>query len=127
MRFFDISFIEYNLAMNYLFIACILISSFSFLAYAVSYFISPHMKSEFKRFKLEKLGLLTIVLEILGASGLLVGLLFKPILLISCGGLAILMLLGLLVRIKLKDSICASLPALFYMVLNSYIFFMAIK
>lgn len=113
--------------MNYLFIACILISSFSFLAYAVSYFISPHMKSEFKRFKLEKLGLLTIVLEILGASGLLVGLLFKPILLISCGGLAILMLLGLLVRIKLRDNICASLPALFYMVLNSYIFFMAIK
>ena len=29
---------------------CILISSLSFFAYAVSYFTSPHMKKEFKRF-----------------------------------------------------------------------------
>ncbi|MBC7745016.1 MAG: hypothetical protein H7096_07915 [Flavobacterium sp.] len=113
--------------MNNLFITCVLISSFSFLAYATSYFTSPHMKNEMKRFKLEKLGFLTIVLEILGAFGLLVGLLFKPILLISSGGLAVLMLLGLMVRIKLKDSLLVSLPALFYMGLNAYIFYLAIK
>lgn len=113
--------------MNYLFIICVLISSFSFLAYAVSYFINPHMKLEFKRFQLEKLGFLTIVLEILGASGLLAGLFFKPILLISSGGLAILMLLGFMLRLKLKDSIWVSLPALFYMGLNASIFYMAIN
>lgn len=85
------------------------------------------MKSEFKRFKLEKLGFLTIVLEILGACGLLVGLFFKPILLISSGGLAILMLLGLVIRLKMKDSLFVSLPALFYMGLNASIFYLAIK
>lgn len=121
-----ISFIRYNLAMNYLFISSVLISSLSFLAYSISYFISPHMKSEFKRFKLEKLGLLTIILEILGAIGLLVGLLFKPVLLISSGGLALLMLLGLIVRVKLKDSLWISLPAIFYMGLNAYIFYWGI-
>jgi hypothetical protein len=82
------------------------------------------MKNEFKRFKLEKLGLLTILLEILGAIGLLVGLFFNPVLLISSGGLAILMLLGLIVRIKIKDSLWISLPAIFYMCLNAYIFYL---
>ncbi len=112
--------------MNYFFISGVLISSLSFLAYSISYFISPHMKSEFKRFKLEKLGLVTITLEILGAIGLLVGLLFKPILLISSGGLTTLMLLGLIVRVKLKDSLWISLPAIFYMGLNAYIFYWGI-
>lgn len=106
---------------------CILISSFSFFGYAVSYFISPHMKKEFKRFGLEKIGLLTIILEILGATGLIVGLKFNPILTISSLGLALLMLSGVIVRLKLKDSIWISLPALFYMGLNAYIFLVSIK
>ena len=85
------------------------------------------MKNEFKRFELEKLGLLTIILEILGALGLLIGLYFKPILLISSGGLALLMLLGLIVRIKSKDSFWVSIPALFYMTLNIYILYAGIN
>ena len=59
---------------------CVLISSVSFFAYALSYFMAPHMKNEFKRFGLEKLGLMTIVLEIIGALGLLVGLKFNSLL-----------------------------------------------
>lgn len=85
------------------------------------------MKNEFKRFEIEKLGLLTIILEILGALGLLIGLYYKPILLFSSGGLALLMLFGLLVRIKTKDSFWVSIPALFYMGLNAYIFFCSIQ
>lgn len=103
----------------------ILLSSFSFLIYGISWFTSPHMKSEFIRFGLEKFGLLTAVLEIAGALGLLAGLRINSILLISSGGLAILMFFGALVRLKVKDSLWASLPALFYMVLNSYIFILS--
>jgi len=106
---------------------CILISSLSFFAYAVSYFTSPHMKKEFKRFGLEKIGLITIILQIIGATGLIVGLKFNPILTISSLGLTLLMLSGLIVRIKLKDSIWISLPALFYMCLNTYIFLVSIN
>jgi hypothetical protein len=80
------------------------------------------MKSEFKRFGLEKLGLLTIILQLLGASGLLLGLMYTPLLLLSSLGLGVLMLLGLIVRIRLKDSLWISIPALFYMFLNFYIF-----
>ena len=107
--------------------ACILISSLSFFGYAVSYFISPHMKIEFKRFGLGKIGLLTIILQFIGATGLIVGLKFNPILTISSLGLTLLMLSGLIVRIKLKDSIWISLPAFFYMILNTYIFWMSIN
>jgi uncharacterized membrane protein YphA (DoxX/SURF4 family) len=79
----NISFNEYDLDMGYLLISLTLFSSLSFIAYSISYFISTHMKSEFERFNLKHIGLFIIILEILGAIGLLVGIFFKPILLID--------------------------------------------
>ncbi|MBT3919206.1 MAG: hypothetical protein HOB16_00495 [Flavobacteriaceae bacterium] len=105
----------------------VLISSFSFFAYTIYYFKSSKMKMEFKRFGLEKFGLIIMTLQFLGATGLLVGLLFNPLLIISSLGLALLMLAGFLVRLKLKDGILVSLPALFYMSLNAYIFLTTIN
>lgn len=104
----------------------ILISSLSFLGYGIAYFIYPQMKNEFKRFGLEKVGTLTAVLELLGAVGLLVGLKFPLILLISAGGLALLMFLGVAVRVKVKDSFWISLPAISFMLLNFYIFYLSL-
>ena len=101
---------------------CIIVSSFSFFTYVISYFISPHMKSEFKRFNLENLSLAIIFLQFLGALGLLVGLIYHPILIIASLGLFLQMLLWLIVRIRLKDSWWISLPAFFFMILNGYIF-----
>jgi hypothetical protein len=109
-----------------LLIVLILISSLSFLGYGIAYFTSPQMKIEFKRFGLEKVGTLTAILELLGAIGLLVGLKVQLILLISAGGLALLMFLGVATRIKVKDSLWISMPALFFLILNSYIFFMSL-
>jgi hypothetical protein len=85
------------------------------------------MKNEFKRFGLEKMGLFTIVLEILGALGLLIGVLYHPILIISSLGLSLLMFAGVLVRIKVKDNMWISLPAFLYMLVNAYIFWTAIN
>jgi hypothetical protein len=85
------------------------------------------MKNEFKRFNLERFALLTIFFEFMGAAGLLIGLYFNPILIISSGGLSLLMLLGVMVRIKIKDSIWVTLPAVLFMVLNFYIFISAIE
>jgi hypothetical protein len=84
------------------------------------------MKNEFKRFGLEKIGLTTVLLEIIGAIGLLVGLKFNFFLIISSLGLAILMFAGVIVRIKLKDSIWITLPAFLLMVLNAFIFWKSI-
>jgi len=100
---------------------CALLSSFMFLAYVAHYFWSPYMKSEFKRYGLEKLGFFIIVLELLGAIGLLVGLVIAPILIAASLGLALLMLAGLIVRVINRDSLVSALPAFFLMALNAFI------
>jgi hypothetical protein len=81
------------------------------------------MKDEFKRYGLEKFAFLTSTLQILGASGLIVGLKFQPILTLSSGGLALLMFLGVMVRLKIKDGFWKSLPAFLYFLLNTYLFY----
>jgi hypothetical protein len=102
---------------------CAIVSSLSFFCYVISYFVTPNMKQEFIRYGLQKLGLFVIILQFLGAVGLIIGFKYPPILLISSLGLSLLMLAGLIVRLRLKDSLSASFPAFFYMLLNAYIFF----
>jgi len=101
----------------------IFFSASSFLVYGLAYFLSSNMKNEFKRFGLEKFGTLTAILELLGALGLFLGFYNYTILIITSGGLALLMLLGTGVRIKMKDSLLVSTPAFFYFLLNTYILF----
>jgi hypothetical protein len=81
------------------------------------------MKDELKRLGMQNLGRVIIVCQFLGASGLLLGFLYSPLWTAASLGLALLMFCGLAVRIRSKDSIWVSLPALFYMVLNAYIFY----
>ena len=85
------------------------------------------MKNEFKRFNLERIGLITIMLEFLGATGLLVGLVYNPILILSSLGFSILMICGLIVRLRMKDNIWFTLPAVLFMILNIYIFVVSVK
>jgi hypothetical protein len=66
------------------------------------------------------------LLELLGGIGMLVGLKYSFILLISSGGLALLMLLGFGVRLKMKDGFGLTWPSLFFMLLNLYVFLITI-
>lgn len=125
MSFYSGCITKISMKMNLLNIL-ILISSLSFLGYGIAYFKSPQMKSEFKRFGLGKAGGLTAILELLGSAGLLVGLKYHLILLISAGGLSILMFLGVAIRIKVRDTLWITLPAMFFMILNAYIFFISL-
>ncbi len=79
------------------------------------------MKSEFERFGLSTYAGVTVFFEFAGALGLLVGLWIPPLILVSAGGLALLMFCGLLVRLKIGDGAKLSFPAFFYMVLNGLI------
>jgi uncharacterized membrane protein len=105
----------------------VLFSSLSFLIYGIAYFTSDKMKHEFIRFGLSRFGTITAVLEILGGLGLLVGLIFNFFLILSAGGLATMMLLGVGARLRVGDGLLAILPAVFYMILNAYIFLEAIS
>ncbi len=100
-----------------------LFSSLSFLFFGIGCFFSPRMKLEFLRYGLNRpQRLLTGFLQLLGSIGLFVGIFMAPILcLIASLGLFILMLLGLMVRIKIKDNIFQSSPALIYALINLYL------
>jgi hypothetical protein len=63
----------------------------------------------------------TGALEVLGAAGLLGGYLFPVLGALSAGGLAILMLLGLSVRVKVRDSLPEMVPAAFLFLVNAFI------
>ena len=108
--------------MNTLFVFLVLFSGVSFLIYGSLLLLSPKMQNEFKRFGLEKFTILTGILELLAGIGMLLGLKYNFILLISSGGLTLLMLLGFGTRLKVKDGFWPSFPSLFFMILNFYVF-----
>jgi uncharacterized membrane protein YphA (DoxX/SURF4 family) len=95
----------------------------SFLFFGASCFLLPKMKYEFDRYGLPSKRRIVGGLQLFGSLGLIIGLLFTPILiLISSAGLCILMLLGVAVRLKIKDPWFAILPALFFALLSGYLF-----
>ena len=101
----------------------IFISAISFLFYGLNCLFNKKMFQEFKRFGLSDFRKLTGVLQLLGSIGLLIGYFYPLVTLIASAGLAVLMLLGFLVRLKIKDGLLVSLPAFAFMSLNLYILF----
>ncbi len=89
---------------------------------------SDKMKVEFNRFGLNELQRkITGVLQILGGVLLFLGYVSPLIGLMAAGGLTIQMLLGFMVRLKIKDSIILSLPSFVFMILNGYLFVCFLK
>ena len=81
------------------------------------------MEEEFKRFGLPNISLFIAVSQLSGSIGLIFGLFHPIILIFSSAGLTTIMLIACLVRIRVKDTLLESLPALFYLILNTIIFF----
>lgn len=97
------------------------LSAVAFLGYGVLLLTTDSMKEEFVRFGLEHFRILTGILEVLGGVGLLVGLYWTPAALMASAGLTVLMALGVGVRVRLRDSIGQTLPALALFLVNLYI------
>jgi len=79
------------------------------------------MVSEFQRYRLPHWRRLTGVLQILASAGLLAGFFFWPLRLLCSAGLAIMMLVAIVVRIRVNDSLVAATPALFFFLLNLFL------
>jgi len=79
------------------------------------------MKKEFKRYRLEQFRTLTGFLELAAGLGILVGLYQPFIYLISVLGLSLLMFLGIIIRLRIKDPWLEIIPAIFYFFLNGYL------
>ena len=102
----------------------ILFIAFSYVFFGGSCLVSPKMKLEFARYNLKDKRVLIGYLQLTGSLGLFVGYFAYPMLaMIASAGLALLMFLGVGVRLKIKDPIVALLPASTYGLLCSYVFF----
>lgn len=103
--------------------ALLFFCSISFIWYGFKCLYSEKMFNEFQRFGLSKYRKLTGTLQLIGGIGLMLSFIYPLLTLFSSAGMALLMLLGVLVRIKIKDGILLSIPAFVLMLLNLYILF----
>jgi hypothetical protein len=99
----------------------VLFTSASFLYYGFACLISPRLKMEFERFGLRNYRKLTGILQLLGASGIVIGLIFPLLGLLASAGLTLLMVAGFATRLKIRDSFLQTFPSFFFMLLNGYI------
>jgi uncharacterized membrane protein YphA (DoxX/SURF4 family) len=97
------------------------LSGAAFVIYGILCFSSTSMANDFHRFGMDDLRVLTGILELLGGTGLLIGLKWPPALWISAAGLALLMLIAFLIRMRMHDGVAVSAPSFTLMVLNLYI------
>lgn len=107
--------------------ASISLSILLFLYYGWSCLSSDGMRAEFERFGVSRFRTLTGTLEILGAGGLLVGQFLPPILFLSAGGLTLLMALVVAMRVRIRDPLTETLPALVLMLVNLFILVFAVR
>ena len=95
-----------------------LFCAISFYLYGWSCLKTRYMIVEFKRYRLSQFRVLTGQLQLLGATGLIVGLLIPAVGGLAAAGLSLQMACGLGVRIRSKDR---CLPAIIYMIVCGWI------
>ena len=99
--------------------AVIWFSGVAFVYFGFNCFFSSFIVSEFERYSLPNYRKLTGFLQLIGAGGLLFGLYFSPLILfLASMGLFLLMILGFVVRLKIKDNFIKSSPSFVFAVLN---------
>ena len=99
----------------------IIFCAVSFFAYGFSCLFSRHMVVEFNRYRLARFRRLTGILQVLGATGLLLGLVIPWGGGLAAAGISLQMACGLGVRVKIGDSWQQCLPATSYMLLCGWI------
>ena len=113
--------------MNLLYQASKVLSILLFLYYGLAVLVSNAMVEEFHRFGLTGFRKPTGVLELLGALGLILGYFVSPFTVAAAGGLALMMAVGIFVRLRCGDSLVDAVPAFIMMLMNLFIAFYALN
>lgn len=92
-------------------VVLVLISGLSFLFYGFKVLFQTASKEEFERFGVPAMRRFVGLMEVLGAVGVMLGLAFAPLGALAAGGLALLMVLGLIVRVRVHDALLLMVPA----------------
>lgn len=112
--------------MDYLLVV-VLFTGISFVVYGINSFVSKRMIKEFKRWGLLNKRKIIASCQLFGGVGLLLGLEWNTTLILSSCFLALMMLVAIVVRIKVKDDISDILPAFAYLVLSLIILYDSLK
>lgn len=88
-----------------------LISGLSFLYYGSQILFRTRLREEFTRYGMPGVRSFVGAVEMLGGAGVLLGLAFSPLGALAAAGLTLLMMLGLIVRVRLHDARRVMVPA----------------
>ncbi len=88
-----------------------LVSARSFLHYGFGSPSRPCLREEFARHGLPAIRIFVGVMELLGGAAILLGLAYAPLGALGAAGLSLLMVLGLVVRLRIHDAPRLMLPA----------------
>ena len=99
----------------------IVFSALSFLGYGTACYFSRYMKREFERYRLGSQRTLIGGLQLCAAIGLLAGLSQPWMGRAASAGLALMMLVAVGVRIRIKDTLLQTVPSLIYLAMNAYL------
>lgn len=95
-----------------------LVLTISFLVYGGRCLFAEAMVHEFTRWGVAHLRYITGSLEVLGALGLIVGQWIPWVGFLAAIGLSLLMACGVFVRIRIRDSLFQTLPAVVFLVVS---------
>lgn len=98
-----------------------ILCSVAFLCYGTSCLFSNHMEREFERFGLRRQRKLTGIMQLIGSAGLLAGGIMPWLGLCASLGLGLLMLLGTVVRLRIRDTLFQTTPALLFLAVNFWL------
>lgn len=113
--------------MHLIYQASMALSITAFLLYGLNCLFSGGMISEFERFGLTRFRRLTGALEVAGALGLIAGYFVPPLVIAASACLTLLMVLGVITRVRVRDPLVAMLPALGLLLANLYVFIYATR
>jgi len=99
----------------------ILFSAVSFFSYGSACFLSSHTEREFDRYRLGSQRTLVGGLQLCAAMGLLAGLSEPWLGRAAAAGLCLMMLVAFGVRLRIKDPMPQTIPALLYLGMNAYL------
>jgi uncharacterized membrane protein YphA (DoxX/SURF4 family) len=88
-----------------------LVSGLSFLYYGSKVLFRTASRGEFERYGMPAVRQLVGVLEVLGGTGVILGLAVAPLGALAAAGLTALMVLGLIVRVRIHDALRLMVPA----------------
>jgi hypothetical protein len=109
--------------MQILFLSAKFLSAACFCYYGLCLLVSQDMVAEFARYGLSRYRRLVGWLQLAGSLALIAGAYLPLLDTLAALGLTALMGLGVVARVKARDSILEMLPAFLLLILNAYIVF----